>query len=408
MTPSWWRAVLLTQLWLTPADVRHEAIEFFAEARAFARQAARRILSTSSAAARVDLHDVGGGFLRALRDVLAAACGSPSSAAVAMVEAMSEILPMVPPISSIAATDSVSRPDARDVIRDFVGRFRGLAGERLDLDGTTAKWRPASPRAASMVAFSASKLVCSAVISLTTSCGTPSSLPMRPSVCSAWRTAASAIWPLSLTRTAETTQSLSSQVAGASIGGVRDRGTVGLRRRDRPPRQGKQPDCGGRRPPGRADRRPHRQAVACRAGDRRRRQADHGDCRADQSAGAERHHRGGPRRRRRPRLCGGRLRGQVARQPDREGDRRNLQSHLGHAGRDTGNRSRRSRRSAAPSARSPTSPRRLRARSSSRARRPRKSRAASRTSRKAPRKPPPTSCRSIAARPKPARLRKRC
>jgi len=120
-----------------------------------------------------------------------------------------------------------------------------------------------------------------------------------------------------LTRTAETTQSLSSQVAGASeegfrqhaIGGVRDRGIVGVRRRDRPPRQGKQPDRGSRRPPGRADRRPHRQAVACRAGDRRRRQADYGDRRADQFAGAERHHRGGPRGRRRSRLRGGRLRG---------------------------------------------------------------------------------------------------
>ena len=44
--------------------------------------------------------------------------------------------------------------------------------------------------------------------------------------------------------------------------------------------------------------------------------------RADQSPGAERHHRGRARRRCRPRLCGGRPRGQGARRPDREGDRR--------------------------------------------------------------------------------------
>ena len=49
-----------------------------------------------------------------------------------------------------------------------------------------------------------------------------------------------------------------------------------------------------------------------------------------------------------------------------------------------------------------------RARWSSRARRPRKSRATSRTSRRAPMRPPPTSCRSIAAPPKPARRRKMC
>ncbi|MGY3471563.1 methyl-accepting chemotaxis protein [Bradyrhizobium sp. LM6.11] len=72
------------------------------------------------------------------------------------------------------------------------------------------------------------------------------------------------------------------------------------------------------------------------------------------------------------------------------------------------NRLRRSRRSAPPSARSRRSRRRLRARSSSRARRRRKSRAASRPSHRAPRPPPPTSVRSIAAPPRPARPRKRC
>ena len=106
-----------------------------------------------------------------------------------------------------------------------------------------------------------------------------------------------------LTRTAETTQSLSSQVAGASEEASTNMQSVasateelvGVRRRDRAARQGKQPDCGSRRPSGRTDRRADRQAVARRAGDRRRRQADHGDCRADQSPGAERHHRGGAR-----------------------------------------------------------------------------------------------------------------
>ena len=64
---------------------------------------------------------------------------------------------------------------------------------------TTAKPRPASPaRAASMVALSARRLVCSAiaVISLTTSpisWAARDNLPMRPSVCCACSTAASAI-----------------------------------------------------------------------------------------------------------------------------------------------------------------------------------------------------------------------
>ena len=42
------------------------------------------------------------------------------------------------------------------------------------------------------------------------------------------------------------------------------------------------------------------------------------DRRADQSAGAQRHDRGGARRRSRPRLCGGRLGGQVAGDADRQ------------------------------------------------------------------------------------------
>ena len=153
---------------------------------------------------------------------------------------------------------------------------------------------------------------------------------------------------------------------------------------------------------------PDRQAVACRAADRRSRQADHGDRRADQSSGAQRHHRGGARRRSRPRLCGGRQRSEVAGQPDREGDRRDFLAHRRHAGRDAGvgRRDQGDRRhhrqdlvDIAPS---------IAERVKSRARRRRRSPAASRTSRRAPRTPPPTSARSTAAPPKPARRRRRC
>ena len=49
--------------------------------------------------------------------------------------------------------------------------------------------------------------------------------------------------------------------------------------------------------------------------------AHHRDRRADQPAGAQRHHRGGTRGRSRPRLCGRRQRGQGARRADRQGDR---------------------------------------------------------------------------------------
>ena len=147
-----------------------------------------------------------------------------------------------------------------------------------------------------------------------------------------------------LTRTAETTQSLSSQVAGASeeassnmqsVASATEELSASVDEIGRRVKES-QPDCGSRRPSGRTDRWADRQAVARRAGDRRRRQADHGDCRADQSAGAERHHRGGACGRCRPRLCRGRVRSQIARQPDRESDRRDFQSHLGHAGRDAG------------------------------------------------------------------------
>ena len=53
---------------------------------------------------------------------------------------------------------------------------------------------------------------------------------------------------------------------------------------------------------------------------------------ADQPAGAQRHHRGGARRRIRPRLCGGRFRSEGAGQPDCESDRRNFRAGGGDAG----------------------------------------------------------------------------
>ena len=144
-----------------------------------------------------------------------------------------------------------------------------------------------------------------------------------------------------LTRTAETTQSLSSEVAGASEEASSNMRAVATATEelstsvDEIGRQGArfQQDRGSRRGPGATDRRPHRQTVARRAADRRRRQADHGDRRADQPLGAECDHRGRARRRRRARVRGRGHRGQVAGEPDREGDRRNLVAHRGHAGR---------------------------------------------------------------------------
>ena len=65
-------------------------------------------------------------------------------------------------------------------------------------------------------------------------------------------------------------------------------------------------------------------ALHRRREDRRGREADPLDRGANQPAGAERHHRGGARRRIRPRLRGCRFRGEGARQPDGASDRRNL------------------------------------------------------------------------------------
>ena len=105
---------------------------------------------------------------------------------------MSEIWAMVPPISLMAATDSWVAPCMPRMCDDISSvAFAVWLASDLTSDATTAKPRPASPaRAASMVAFSASRLVCSAiaVISLTTSpisCAARDNFPIRPSVCSA-------------------------------------------------------------------------------------------------------------------------------------------------------------------------------------------------------------------------------
>jgi hypothetical protein len=61
---------------------------------------------------------------------------------------------------------------ARDLATDFLGRLGGLSGELLTSWATTAKPGPASPAlAASIVAFSANSMICSAIeaISFTTS-----------------------------------------------------------------------------------------------------------------------------------------------------------------------------------------------------------------------------------------------
>ncbi|MGX1317213.1 HAMP domain-containing protein [Bradyrhizobium sp. USDA 377] len=81
-----------------------------------------------------------------------------------------------------------------------------------------------------------------------------------------------------------------------------------------------------RRDPGQRDRRHRAGPGKIRRAYRRGRRPHQHHRSADQSAGAQRHDRGGARRRRRPRICRGRLRSEVAGEPDREGDGRNLRA----------------------------------------------------------------------------------
>ena len=141
---------------------------------------------------------------------------------------------------------------------------------------------------------------------------------------------------------ASVSQETSANVQSVSAGDRRD-GLLG--QRDRPAGAQLQPH---RRRSGRAgetNRRAHHPAVEGGRADRRRHKADHDHRRADQPAGAQRHHRGGARRRRRPRLCGGRqevkaLAGQTAKatERDRHPDRRNpdRDAGLGHRDKEIG------------------------------------------------------------------------
>jgi methyl-accepting chemotaxis protein len=116
-----------------------------------------------------------------------------------------------------------------------------------------------------------------------------------------------------LTRTAETTQSLSSQVAGASeeastnmqsVASATEELSASVDEIGRRVKESSQIAEAAVRQAEQTDGRIGKLSRAAQR-DRRRRQADHGDRRADQSAGAERRHRGRPRRRCRPRLCRG-------------------------------------------------------------------------------------------------------
>ena len=84
------------------------------------------------------------------------------------------------------------------------------------------------------------------------------------------------------------------------------------------------------------DQRDGRQARRIQRGDRQGDQGDHLDRAADQPAGAERHDRGGARRRGRQGLRGGRQRGQGAGQADGQGDRGHRPEDRGDPGRHQG------------------------------------------------------------------------
>ena len=83
-----------------------------------------------------------------------------------MVEATSESFPMVPLISRMAPTESCVAAWMPEICCSISPvAFAVCSASALTSDATTAKPRPAEPaRAASMVAFKARRLVCSAIV----------------------------------------------------------------------------------------------------------------------------------------------------------------------------------------------------------------------------------------------------
>ena len=158
----------------------------------------------------------------------------------------------------------------------------------------------------------------------------------------------------------------------------------------------------------RRDRRHHAGAGRQRRAHQRGGRPDPDHRLADQSAGAQRHHRSRARRRGRPRIRRGRFRGQEPRQPDREGHRRNPPADRQHADGDDLSGRRHPGTSAARSARSTTSLPRSQPRSRSKVRRRARSRATSSMPPAAPARSPAISSASPAPRRKPEPPPARC
>ena len=148
--------------------------------------------------------------------------------------------------------------------------------------------------------------------------------------------------------------------------------------------------------------------VQCGAEDRRRHQPDPADFRPDQPARAQRHHRGGAGRRSRPRLRGGRLRGEIARPANRQGDRGRLRADLGGAGLHQGRDRRRRQHREVHRGHQPAIPPRSRDRSRSRAPRRSTSPTTSPMPRRRPARSPPSWARSPTPRSRPGRRRRSC
>ena len=121
-----------------------------------------------------------------------------------------------------------------------------------------------------------------------------------------------------------------------AVGGIGDRRAVLLGHRDWPSGAGIGAEgnrCGR---PGPRHKRPGQPAVQGGEPYRRRGRAHQHHRRPDQFAGAQRHHRGGARRRRRPRVCGRGIGSEGARGADRKSHRRDQPADYRHSGRDPG------------------------------------------------------------------------